>query len=176
MTVDGHILLKMLEPALRPGSMGSSGNVGKAGQTGQAGQAGEVRPGTQPLEQQSFESLLAGQLEANSQQAAATDAATDMVSQTSEAADTQAADSGERHKTGHAAGPLGQLARIDQIENTSLRSLMSSTAEQKAGSDLSQVQPQSPSQAHAQALNQPGDVNESDFEIDRSLQEFLASE
>jgi len=167
MTVDGHMLLRMLEPALRPGSAGSTGNVGKAGQPGQAG---EVRPGTQPLEQQSFESLLAGQLQANDASMSQTQSAAQAVETNGEVAGAQAASLSGSQKLGHGHGPLGQLARIDQIENTSLRSLMSQAASQKAGNEVTQVQP------HDNAGSAAGDMNKNDFEIDSTLEEFLASE
>lgn len=160
MTVDGHILLKMLEPAIRPGSTGSSGS------SGQVGNSGQVRPGTQPLEQQSFESLLAGQLQAGSQ----TKDSPSATEQVDDAANSQAA---QRSRNGYSSqGPLGQLARVDLIENVSLRNLMSSTASSKAQSALAESQAMSQVQQQTWA----DDVNENDFAIDGSLQEFLATD
>src|SRR5690606_6525247 len=93
MTVNGHMPLKMLEPAIRPGMP-----------------AGPASQGNKPIEQQSFESLLAGKL-----------ATTSSVEPEQQQEDQSLQVSA---KTSASQSPLGQLARIDQIENNSLRSLM----------------------------------------------------
>lgn len=110
MTIDGHMLLKMLEPAIRPGASSSTSGSGSVS-----------RQGNLPLEQQSFEHLLASQLQ-NKQGA---QGGSQVASITATAGQEATAKAGEvTRSAGH--GPLGQLARFDQVENNSLRSLMSS--------------------------------------------------
>jgi len=99
MGVDGHMLLKMLEPAIRPGPMG-----------------GSDRPARLPVEQQSFEELLSQRM-------------TPVI----EADDTDAsAADGKAASASKGSGPLGQLARVDQIENASLRDLIARHADERA--------------------------------------------
>ncbi len=99
MGVDGHMLLKMLEPAIRPGGLG-----------------GVERPPNRPLEQQSFEELLSQRMTPEAE----TD---DTPGRSSQDA---AADASTKQ------GPLGQLARVDQIENASLRDLIARQADGRA--------------------------------------------
>ena len=97
MTADSRMLLKMLEPVVRPGQTG-----------------GPVRQPVVPLEQQSFESLL-GSLQADA-------ASSDQLVQGAQA-------TWDKPKP---ASPLSDLARVDQIQNVSLRNLIASAG--KAGS------------------------------------------
>lgn len=83
----GSDLLRMLEPAVRPVSTPESGGGGK--------------PRHVPIEQQSFEALLA------EAQGMGGDA-------------PEAGPEAERKS----AGPLGPLARVDAIENVSLRAMI----------------------------------------------------
>ena len=99
MGVDGHMLLRMLEPAIRPGPATDA-----------------ARQPSLPLEQQSFESLLAQRLAADDK---------------GQAGETSAA------SPSPVAGPLGQLARVDQIENASLMKLISQQRGPNASGDVS---------------------------------------
>lgn len=105
MTSPGHILLKMLEPAVRPGQVGSP----------------SARPTPLPMEQQSFESLLASRM-------------------TPQGVLDEPGDVATGDETTRQAGPLGPLAGMGQIENASLRELIARHAQ--AGEQRQQAGPQ----------------------------------
>lgn len=121
MAVNGNMLLKMLEPVLRPGSPLTPGGV--------------ARQARQPVEQQSFESLLAGQVESQQQQtviAGGSGQNTNVADALEAITDAGQSQNPSRSQSqNQSAGPLGELARFDQIQNSSLRSLMSSQRKQQ---------------------------------------------
>lgn len=156
MTVDGHMLLKMLEPVIRPGSSSlPSGGV--------------ARQGNLPLEQQSFEHLLAGQMKA-SPAVVPSGIETDAAEAVGDTKNSKADSTG--HSQGH--GPLGQLARIDQIENNSLRSLMSSHAQGQLDSQMQRQSPASQMADQAAEFSEQQAAELSGDRLARTLDEFLA--